>query len=481
MSDNPLLRLHQPLPFDAIRPADVEPAIDALLVQARRTLREIAEVPSPSFETVFLRLDRETAPLEEAMSVVEHLESTATSDELRAAHNAVVPKVSEFWSSIPLDAGLYRALRRAAQAPREVPLSPEQARFVTKTLEDFKRHGAELSDEDKARMQRLDSELAVLTTRYNQNVLDATASFELLLTREKELAGLPESLREAARADAEAHGKTGWRITLHAPSVVPALTYLDDASIRERLWRAFNTRATSGEKSNVALMEKILALRAEKAKLLGFADFADLVTADRMAKDGRTVRRFVDELTERTRPAFEREQLELLAFRRELEGPEAPELAPWDVGYYAEKLRKARYDFDEEILRDYFPLEATLDGVLRLGEELFGLRILPEAGLPVWDESVRAFRVLQDDRQLGTFYFDPHPRDTKGGGAWMHGLIPALAGAPGVAVMVTNATPPTPSTPSRLTHRELETLLHEFGHLLHHLVSQVTLRSFSGI
>jgi oligopeptidase A len=263
------------------------------------------------------------------------------------------------------------------------------------------------------------------------------------------------------------------------------MTYLDDSGIRERIYHAHSTRAAQDKFDNRPLIGRILALRKEKARLLGYGDFADLVIEDRMARDGRRAQEFVRDLEEKTRAAFEKENQELLEFRRELEGRDAPEPAPWDVAYYAEELRKARYDFDEEDLRPYFPFERVLSGMFELTNRLYGIEVRQESGVPAWDPSVTCYTIVdRDGSKLGSFYADFFPRENKRDGAWMDSLITGLPQAgdwsPHLGLICGNLTPPVGEKPSLLTHREVETIFHEFGHLLHHLLSRVEIRALAG-
>ncbi|HVJ14093.1 MAG TPA: M3 family metallopeptidase [Polyangiaceae bacterium] len=480
--ENPLLALGDPLPFDQIRAEHVVPGVRQLLEEANQRLQALETDAVPAgYENVLGELERATERLELGMSIVEHLEAVATTPELREAYNTVLPEVSAFWSGIPLRDGLWQRLRDLGASAEARTLEPTRARFLEKTLADFKRHGANLEPGDKERLRALDRDLALVTNRFSQNVLDSTNAFELVLEDKSRLAGLPESALEAARESAQAKGKTGYRFTLQAPSVMAVLTYADDAKLREELYRAYNGRAALGEHDNRKLIEQILDLRRQKAKLLGYRDFADLVTEDRMAKNGAEAERFAAELSQKTRPAFQREAEELLAFRRELEGPNAPELVAWDVAYYSEKLKKARYDFDDEELRPYFAADRVLQGAFELAERLYGVRIVARNDVSVWDSSARAFRMLDGDgSELGVFYVDPYPRENKRGGAWMHGLHTAVPPEPHLAVFCANVNPPAGGKPSLLTHRDVETIFHEFGHLLHHLLSKVTVRSLGG-
>lgn len=487
MTDNPLLQIQFAAPFDAIRAEHVVPAITILLERARADLRSIAEAQGPrTYANTIAALDRAIEPLDWAMGLVGHLESVATDDALRTAYNEVQPQVAAFYAEIPLDAGLWRAIQGYA-ASAEVPqLDPAQRRHVEKIVADFRRQGADLDAAGKQRLAALEVELAQKTTTFSQNVLDSTQRYALLLEDPADLAGLPASAIEAARRSAEAKGCSGWRFTLQAPSYLPVLTYLDHAGIREAMYRAHNTRATETAYDNRPLLREILRLRAEKARLLGFAHFADLVLEDRMAESGDEARRFIAELRAKTLPAFEREQAELLAFRRELEGPDAPPLAPWDVAYYAEKQRRARYDFDEEALRPYFAAEHVLQGLFDIVERLYGVVVRRNATMPTWHPAVQVFDAYDaDGSSLGAFYVDIHPRESKRDGAWMHGLVtgevtPSGGTTPHLALICANVTPPLGDAPAMLTHREVETLFHEFGHLMHHLLSRVGVKSLGG-
>ncbi|WP_437333440.1 M3 family metallopeptidase [Sorangium sp. So ce394] len=490
-TDNPLLSLGFEIPFDRIRSEHVEPAVRALLADARARLEALIAAPGPrTYESTLAALEAVTERLDRAMNVVSHLESTSTTPELRAAYNAVQPEVSEFLSGIALNEGVYGALKAFAATPEAEALTGPRRRFFKKTLDDFRRSGAELDPPGKKRLSEIDVELATLTLRFSQNVLDATNAFEFVVEDPARLAGLPPSAIEAARQSAQDKGLKGYRFTLQAPSYIPVLTHLDDASIRERFYRAYNTRATEGDHDNRPLIRRILELRREKAKLLGYATFADLVLEDRMAKTGAEARRFVATLRERTEPVFAREKDELAAFRREIEGPGAPPLEPWDVSYYAEKLRRARYDFDDEALRPYFPLDRVVSGLFEIAHRLYGVRIVPWQDAPTWHPSVRAYRLLEaDGAQSAAFYLDFAPREQKRDGAWMHGLVTGAPSDGGRAagedarhleVLAGSFTPPVGGRPALLNHREVETLFHEFGHMMHHASSRVPIRSLAG-
>ena len=482
---NPLIQLGFEIPFDQVEAAHVEPAVDTLLAEAQAAVDAIAASDVPrTYANTLGALEDATETLERAMTVVGHLESVATTEALRAAYNAAQPRVSAFWSELAMNDGLYQAVRAFADTEEALTLPPTEKRFLQKTLDDFRRHGAELSPEDKAKLQAIEVDLAKLTTEFSQNVLDETNAFELIITDESKLAGLPESAKQAAAQNASAKGAEGWRFTLHAPSMIPVLTYLDDAGIREQVWRAYNARAVSGERDNRRIIERVLELRAAKAVLLGYRNFSDLVTEDRMAKVGTKAKAFIDDLREKTQNAFDRENQELVAYRNQIEGESAPPLEAWDIGYYAEKQRQAKYDFNEEELRPYFPLDTVLRGLFATAQALYEIEIV-EREAAAWDSEVRSYAIQDPDgNMIAAFYVDLFPRENKRGGAWMNSLISAAYDegqpSPQLGLFCANVNPPIGEKPALLTHREVETLFHEFGHLLHHCFSKVSVRSLAG-
>lgn len=482
MSPNPLLNLGFEIPFNAIEAGHVEPGVSQLIEQARAGLDAVgSRLGERTYDNTVGAIDRALEPLEIAMTVIEHLESVATSDPLRTAFNAAQPKYAAFTSAIPLDPALFAAIEAFAATPAAATLDPVQARRLHKLREEFKRHGAELPPAQKQRLEAIDVELAERTTRFSQNVLDATRAWSLDLEDDVRLAGLPDSAKEAAAEAAREAGVPGYRFTLQAPSYHPLLTYVDDAQLRERAYRAYNTRATTGELDNGPLLGRILELRQAKARLLGYETFADLVLADRMAENGAQARAFIDELRSDAQAAFEQESAQLLAFRRELEGPSAPELEPWDVAYYSQKQRLAQYAFDEEALRPYFAFEAVLEGMFAVAARIFDIEIAPMPQLVGWHPSVRAFEITnRGGGQLGAFFCDAFPRSTKRGGAWMNGLVTGREGAPHLGLICANVMPAVGDRPALLTHSDVETLFHEFGHLLHHCLSTVPERALAG-
>ncbi|HUQ92831.1 MAG TPA: M3 family metallopeptidase [Bryobacteraceae bacterium] len=481
---NPLVSIQIPIPFEQIRPEHVEPAIDELISDARRLIETIArDASARTWMNTLWALDESTERLDYAVTLIHHLEHAATTPAMRAARNAIQPKVSEFYSRIPLHEGLWKAIKAFSGTAEARALQGVRKRHLEKTLDFFRRHGADLPEVGKARLAAIDVEIAELTTKFSQHVLDSTNSYEEVFTDPAQLAGLPESALDAAAASARSKEKEGWRFTLQAPSYVALTTYLDDASVRERFYRAYQTRAASGELDNRTIVPRILQLRAEKARLLGFQDFADMVIVDRMAKTGEGAMEFLENLRQKSSAAADAENDQLFDFRRQMEGPQAPEFAPWDVAYYSEKERRAKYDFDEEELRPYFSLERVLSGMFETVTRLYGVDVVEVTGVPAWDQDVRYYEIREGDQVLGAFYADWFPRENKRGGAWMDAFVtgaPAVPSRHHVGVISGNMTAPVAGKPALLTHREVETIFHEFGHLLHHCLSRVEVRSLSG-
>ena len=476
---NPLLSNEFRIPFDQIRAVHVQPAVTELLADCQTRLDHILSADAPrTYANTLAPLDSISERLEYAVGVTRHLEGVATTPELREAFNAIQGPVTEFFSSLTLNEHLWTAIKQYATTDEARHLTGARARYLKKTVDSFRRHGADLDPVGKAKLKEIDIELTKVTTKFGENVLDSTNEFELMIDDEARLAGLPESAVVGARESAIQKGRpNAWRFTLQAPSYSPVLTYLDDASIREKLYRAHNTRATTGDRDNRPILERILELRRAKAQLLGYKNFADLVLEDRMAHNGTQAHDFLENLRLRTVPFFEKENAQL----REFAGGD---LQPWDVSYYAEKLRQKLYDFDEEELRPYFPVESVMSGMFQIFGRLLGIQVVEQSGVPAWDPAVKYYRIEDGGTGvfLGAFYADWYPRENKRGGAWMDALMtgsPEL-GKPHLGLICGNMTPPLPDKPALLTHREVETIFHEFGHLLHHCLSRVNVRSLAG-
>ena len=474
------------IPFGSFSADEIQTAISTTLTEARQQLAAIKEHKGArSFANTMHALDELGLSLDFAMGIVSHLESVATTPAWRAAYNEVVPLVTQFHSELTLDDDLWKILLEYSQTAEVASLAPHRKRFLRKTLDSFRRHGSELSKEDKKTLTEINNELAKRTTSFSQNTLDATNAFEYVTTNQEDLAGLPPSALLMGKTSAASKNIEGWRYTLQAPSVIAILTYAENRDLREMFYKAYNARCTSGEHSNKENLMQILSLRAQKAKLLGFSDFSDLVLADRMAKNGHAAQAFVQRLREHIEPHFRRERGALQDFVREHYGLESSELKLWDMGFYTEKMRKALYDFDEEELRPYFPLPTVMQGLFTLVERLFGIAVKENSSLERWDDHVLTYSAYdtKSNSLIGHFYADLFPRENKRGGAWMNSLV-THAGSDGddcphVGLIAGNFTPPSETTPALLTHNEVTTLFHEFGHLLHLLCNTTELRSQS--
>ncbi|MGD0298428.1 MAG: M3 family metallopeptidase [Bryobacteraceae bacterium] len=483
---NPLLEVEFQIPFDQIRAEHVEPAVAELLRDAEAQLNQLTSDSGPrTFSNTMEPLDALTERLDYAVGIARHLEGVATTPELRAAYNTVQPLVSAFYSSLPLNESLWQAVQTFSTTEEAKSLSGARKRFLEKTVDNFRRHGAELDAPGKKRIAEIDVELSKLTIRFSENVLDSTNEFELVITEESQLAGLPESAVAMARdsARSKGHEAPAWRFTLQAPSYIALMTYLDDGAIRRHVYEAYVNRALEGDRDNRPVIQRILEFRREKAHLLGYRDFADLVLEDRMAHKGDRAQEFLADLKAKTDAHFEKENLELAAFAGRAT------LHPWDIAYYAEKQRAALYDFDEEALRPYFPLDSVVQGMFEIVERLYGIRVLEKPGVPVWEPQVKYYQIHDESRPpnntvIGAFYADWFPRENKRGGAWMDAFITGVAFGnrlePHAGLICGNLTPPGGDRPSLLTHREVQTIFHEFGHLLHHCLSQVEVRSLAG-
>ena len=483
---NPLLRIEFRAPFDKIRSEHVQPAVEQLLEDARRRLDLLLATPGPrTFANTMQALDYLTEPLEYAVGVVRHLTGVANTPELRAAFNAVEPQVMAFYAGLPLNEALWNAVKSFSSTEEAHALEGARARFLKKTIDSFRRHGAELDPPGKQRLQEIDVELSKITTKFSENVLDSTNAYELVIRDKAKLAGLPESAIAAARENAAAKGlpEPSWRFTLQAPSYLAVVTYLNDPEIRAQVWHAYAIRATEGDHDNRPLVARIVELRREKANLLGFRDFSDLVLDDRMAHNGQRAQEFLADLKEKTEARFRQENQDLLAFAGKAE------FAPSDISWWAEKQRVALYEFDDEELRPYFPLEHAVAGMFEIVRRLYGIKIVECQGVPVWNPQVKYYEIYEDASQtasglLGAFYADWYPRENKRGGAWMDAFITGVdrggRSEPHAGMICGNLNPPVGGKPALLTHREVETIFHEFGHLLHHCLSRVEVRSLAG-
>jgi oligopeptidase A len=481
---NPLLADRFRIPFDRIRAVHVEPGIRQALDEAQAEVDKVSsnEAP-PTWANTIERLDRAVELLGERMSPATHLMSVAETPALRDAYNNLLPEISAFWSRLPLDEALWKRVKAYASSDEAASLTGIRRRHLDKTVRDFRRAGADLEAVAKSRLQELQVELAQLQQRFSENLLDATASFELLITDEDRLAGIPGPARKRARAKAEEKGQDGWLMTLDYPSVEPVLKHADDRKLREEIQVAYMTRCRDGQYDNRPVIARILRLRDELADILGYDAFPDYMLENRMARSGARAIEFEDDLVMRTRPYWERDVSALREHAAELG---IDELLPWDVGYVTEHLRKERYDIDDEMLRPYFPLSNVLDGMFEIVRRTFGFRIEERKIEEVWHDDVRYYEIYdEEDTMVGAFYTDWFPRKEKRQGAWMNNFItggPSEAVfRPHLGVICGNFTPPDGVAPALLTHREVETTFHEFGHLLHHCTSRVEIPSRAGI
>ena len=490
MPANPFLDPAFQIRWSQLDPAAIAPAIEEALERADAVINAIARQPldSLTYENSFLALERATEELNVAWGKVTHLQSVADSPALREAHNAMLPKVTAFLTGIPLNAVLWARLKAFADSPAARALTGIRRRHLTETVSEFVQAGADLPAGSRARLEVLQSELAEVAQKYSENVLDATNAWQLIVTDESRLAGLPPHAIAAARRSAEAKGVGGWRFTLHMPSQEPFMTFLRDDGLRREMWTASAAVGASGAHDNTELIRRILALRAEKATLLGRPHFADLVLERRMAKTGANALAFITDLQGRAAAAFARECQELEAYKTRETGSKPAPLAPWEISRWAEKLRQAQFDFDGEVLRPYFPMDRVIAGLFDLVGRVFGLSVVerPMGEVETWHPEVRYYDLFDARRRhLGSFFTDWHPRESKRGGAWMNSLITGGPDATGVRVphlglMCGNMTPASGGQPALLIHREVETIFHEFGHLIHHLLGEVEIKSLNG-
>ena len=474
--------------------ASVEPSIIQALHDAEHAVDKIAHqnLQQISYRSTLLALEDAVEPLSQAWGKVSHLQSVSDSPELRAAYNAMLPLVSTFYTKIRLNQELWSRIKIVAQSAEAKALQGIHKRFLNETIADFKEAGADLPPEARSRQESLQTELAELTQKYSEHVLDATNAWELIVLDESRLKGLPEQAKRAALESAlskqkATQEKPAWRFTLHAPSMEPFMTYLEDSDLRQEMWRASASVGAAAPWDNAALISKILALRSEKAALLGKAHFADLVLERRMAKTGEKALAFTEDIGGRAAKAFKVECEALELFKATCTHTSSTALAPWELAFYSEKLRQSKYAFDEEALRPYFEVNQVIAGLFTLATRVFGLNITERNDVETWHPQVKFYEIRNASQiHVGSFYADWHPRESKRGGAWMNYLItggPKADGtrAPHLGLICGNLTAPSLTGPALLTHREVETIFHEFGHLLHHLLGEVEIKSLNGV
>jgi oligopeptidase A len=484
-TSNPLLRDYDRIPFGEIGATHVVIAVRQILEDAGAEIEDLVSVESsPTYADTMGRLDAALERVKERTAPVTHLLSVAETPELRKAFNEVLPEITEFWTRVSLNEGLWTRIRAFADTDEAAALPQIARRHLATTLRDFRRSGADLSTANKEKLSAIRLEISRLEYKFSENVIDATNSFSLLIEDGGRLEGVPApDCEEAWRKGAE-KGLEGWLLTLDYPSVEPIIKHACDRELRREMYTAFVRRCAEGEFANGEIMAELLRLRRQLAEVLGYSDFADYRLEDHMAKTGERAFSFVEDMTQRTRPYWERD----LADLREhacLRG--LSELEPWDGAFVAESLRRARFDIDDEVIRPYFPLDRVLDGMFDVVRKVFGL-VVREKKIPeVWHQDVRYYELFREDdgTLLGFFYADWHPRPDKRQGAWMNDLRtggPRNGGfEPHVGIIAGNLSPPKGDVPSLLTHTEVQTVFHEFGHLLHHLTSTVPIAPRAGI
>ena len=495
MTPNALLDFSGLPRFDAITPTDVQPAISELLAQSRALVERLTDEAVPATWAEFSApLTDGIERLSRAWGIVGHVHSVNDVPEWREAYNALLPEVSRFYAELGQNLSLfakYKAMRASAEYPT---LSLAQRKIINNEIRDFRLSGAELAADKKPRFQAIQEELASLSAKFSENLLDATNAFGEWTTDEAELAGLPDDVRQVAREAAEKEGKVGWKFTLHMPSYLPVMQYADSRRLRAALYRAYATRAAEfgpPELDNTSLIQRILELRREEAQLLGYPNYAELSLVPKMAESVPQVLAFLRDLAVKAKPFAQKDIAELREFARSTLALDT--LESWDVGYASEKLLQARYAFSEQEVKQYFTEAKVLAGLFKVIETLFSVRLKADTA-PVWHEDVRFFRIeTPTGEQIGQFYLDLYARETKRGGAWMDDAITRRRVAEDavsdsvngiqkpVAYLNCNFSRPVGNKPATFTHDEVITLFHETGHGLHHLLTRVEEYGVSGI
>lgn len=485
---NPLLS-HADLPaFSDIKPEQVTPALDQVLQTNRQWLEQtLANNTGFTWNNLVTPLNEAGNRLERMWSPVSHMNAVVNTDELRKAYNANLPKLSDYHTEIGQNEVLYNAIKSIRET--EQGLNAAQLKDLDDSLLSFKLSGIGLPAEQKARFKDLNQQLSQLNSKFSDNVLDATNAWSKHITDVQDLEGLPESALEMAAQTAQQRGLDGWVITLHFPSYIAVMTYANNRQLREELYQAYTTRASelgaNPEWDNTQVMQDILQLRREEAQLLGYATYADLSLATKMAENPQAVLSFLEDLAQRSKPFAEQEFAEIQAFAREHYGLE--QVKVWDVPYISEKIKQARFDFSEEDLKPYFPADCVIEGLFSLVQQLFGIHIQQVTeGVDLWHSDVRFYHVYDKQGQLqAKFYLDLYTRQHKRGGAWMSDFCGRFQRAEGlqipVAFMTCNSAAPVGDKPALFTHDEVVTLFHEFGHGLHHMLTQVDYPDIAGI
>lgn len=488
---NPLLMPFSLPPFSAIKPEQVVPAVSKALDDCRVAVEQVVARGAPyRWETLCQPLAEVDNTLWRIFSPISHLNAVKNSPQLREAYEQVLPLLSEYGTWVGQHEGLYNAYRSLRSGDQYASLNTSQKKVVDNALRDFELSGIGLAKEQQKRYGEIMARLSELSNQYSNNVLDATMGWSKLVTDPTQLAGMPESALEAARAQAKEKGQEGYLLTLDVPSYLPVMTYCDNQALREELYCAYSTRASdegpnAGKWDNTAIMEEILALRHEVAQLLGFDNYASKSLATKMAQSPQQVIAFLSDLAQRARPQGEKELAQLRAFAQERFAVD--DLQPWDIAYYSEKQKQYLYDISDEQLRPYFPEDRVIKGLFEVIKRIYGIRAKERTDVDVWHPDVRFFELYDDNDQLhGSFYLDLYAREHKRGGAWMDECISRMRKQDGtlqkpVAYLTCNFNRPVEGKPALFTHDEVTTLFHEFGHGLHHMLTEIDTAGVSGI
>ncbi|HHQ4580136.1 TPA: oligopeptidase A [Aeromonas hydrophila] len=489
--NNPLLTMDSLPPFSQIQPDQVQPAVTQAIADCKQKISDVLAQRDPhTWDSLIAPLEEVNDRLARIWSPVSHLNSVLNSEALRAAHDACLPLLSEFQTYVGQHEGLYQAYRELAESDDFPLLSGAQRKEIQNTLRDFRLSGIGLPAEAQQRYGEIQARLSELASRFSNNVLDATQGWHKLVTDEAELAGLPQSAQAAARQLAELKDKEGWLFTLDIPSYLPVMMYADSRALRAELYEAFTTRASdqgpnAGKWDNSAIMTELLALRRELAQLLGFANYAELSLATKMADKPEQVVNFLTDLAAKSLPQGKAELEEIRAFAAEQHGQS--ELAAWDLAYYAEKLKQHKFSISDEQLRPYFPASKVVKGLFEVVKRVFGMKVRERLGIDTWHPDVRFYDIFDAEDELrGSFYLDLYAREHKQGGAWMDVCLGRRYRQDGslqkpVAYLTCNFNGPVDGKPALFTHNEVVTLFHEFGHGIHHMLTRIDVAGVAGI
>ncbi|MEE3389219.1 MULTISPECIES: oligopeptidase A [unclassified Alcanivorax] len=489
MSNNPLIDYPELPPFSKIQPEHVLPAVEQLVADGRARIQQVLADGNFDYAHLVQALDEEDDRLGKAFGPAGHLNAVAQNEALRNAYNSCLPLLSEYGTEVGQNAQLCAAYQTLRDSDEWSSLSEAQQKDIDNTLRDFRLSGVDLPDDKKAQYMANSKRLSELTSQFSDNTLDATQAWTKLVTDEAELEGLPDSAKAGAADRAKAADKEGWLLTLDAPVFIAVMSHCKNAELRKEMYVAWTTKASdqgphAGQFDNAAIMDEILKLRHEQAQLLGFANFGEESLATKMARDVNEVIRFLEDLAKRAKPQAERELAELRAFAAE-QG--ADQLEPWDIGFWSERLREARYSISEEELRPWFPADTVINGMFAVVGKLFGIQFRQRDEVDTWHEDVRFYELVDDDGSVrAAFYLDMYARTGKRGGAWMDDARIRRRRADGslqtpVAYLTCNFAPPAGGKPGLLTHDEVVTLFHEFGHGLHHMLTEQDVSGISGI